>query len=63
MLFALRAARWNRATAADKVRELAAVALEGAATALRARQDHRVRAGVERAMRRMALVTDLEAAP
>ena len=64
MMFAvLRGCAWNQDRAAARVRELAAAALEGAAAAALAHQDDRVRAGVERAMRRVALAADLEAGP
>ena len=60
MLTVLRCARWDRSAAGEYARELAATALENAAKALRLRHDDRVRALLERAMRRIALVTDLE---
>ncbi len=60
MLTVLRCARWDRSAAREYTRELAAMALENAAKALRVRDDDRVRALIERALRRIALVADLE---
>jgi len=59
---ALRGAAWNRAAAAMRVRSAAAAALERAAVeALHGARDDRVRALVDRALRRLSLVADLEA--
>ena len=59
---ALRKAAWNRAAAEVRVRLAAAAALEGAAAAVRhGARDDRVRALVDRALRRLSLVADLEA--
>ena len=60
MLTVLRCAQWDRSAAGEHARELAATALENAAKALRVRDDDRVRALIERALRRIALVSDLE---
>ena len=60
MLALLRGFRWQRPPAAARARELAAEALEVAAVEVRARRDDRVRAAIERAVRRLALVVDLE---
>lgn len=61
ILAMLKGAEWNRAVAAARVRDMAAVALEEAASALRnAADDNRVRALVDRALRRLSLVADLE---
>ena len=58
---ALRGAGWDRIVAAERVRQAAAGALEGAAVALRhGAGDDRVRALVDRALRRLSLVADLE---
>jgi len=67
-LAALRGAGWNRAAAEMRVRLAAAAALEGAALEVRhGARDDRVRALVDRALRRLSLVADLaveeEAAP
>ena len=60
-LAALRGAGWNRSAAEATVRLAAAGALEGAAAALRqGAGDDRVRALVDRALRRLSLVADLE---
>ena len=60
-LAALRGGGWNRAAAEATVRLAAAGALEGAAAALRqGAGDDRVRALVDRALRRLSLVADLE---
>ena len=60
-LAALRGAGWDRAAAEAGVRQAAAVALEGAAAALRQDAgDDRVRALVDRALRRLSLAADLE---
>ena len=57
---ALRGAAWNRAAAEMRVRLAAAAALEGAAAAVRhGARDDRVRALVDRALRRLSLVADL----
>ncbi len=53
-------AGWKRDAAAAGVRELAAVALESAAGELRRGRDGRVRALVDRALRRLGLLADLE---
>ena len=60
---ALRGAGWNRVVAAERVRQAAAAALEGAAAAIRHAGDDRVRALVDRALRRLSLVADLETEP
>ena len=61
---ALRHAGWNRAAAATAAPLAAAAALEGAAAALREDAgDNRIRALVDRALRRPRLVADLEAEP
>ena len=54
-----RGAQWNRAAAAAHARELAARAFEAAADALRAGQERRARAAVERGLRRLMVATDL----
>ena len=59
MLALLRGFRWRRADAAARARELAAAALEAAALEVREKRDDRVRAAVERAVRRLGLVADL----
>lgn len=58
---ALQGAGWNRDAAAGRVRALAASALEAAGVAVRRGKDGRVRALVDRAVRRLTLVADLEA--
>lgn len=60
-LAALRGAGWDRAAAEAGVRVAAAAALERAAAALRqGAEDDRVRALVDRALRRLSLAADLE---
>ena len=59
---ALRGAAWNRAAAEMRVRLAAAAALEGAAAVRHGARDDRVRARVDRAVRRLSLVADLAAA-
>ena len=58
---ALQGASWNRDAAAERVRALAARALETAGVEVRRGKDGRVRALVDRAVRRLTLVADLEA--
>ena len=58
---ALQGAGWNRDATAERVRALAASALEAAGVAVRRGKDGRVRALVDRAVRRLTLVADLEA--
>ena len=60
---ALQGAAWNRDVAAERVRDLAASALEAAGVEVRQGKDGRVRALVDRAVRRLTLVADLEAGP
>ena len=61
-LAALRGAGWNRAAAQMRVRSAATAALESAAAEVRhGAHDDRVRALVDRAIRRLSLVADLEA--
>ena len=59
-LAVLRGAAWNRAAAEMNARLAAAAALEGAAAEVRhGARDDRVRALVDRALRRLSLVADL----
>ena len=59
-LAALRGAGWNRAAAEMRVRLAAAAALEDAAAEVRhGARDDRVRALVDRVLRRLSLVADL----
>lgn len=59
-LAVLRGAGWNRAAAEMRVRLAAAAALEGAAAEVRhGARDDRVRALLDRALRRLSLVADL----
>ena len=62
-LAALQGAGWNRDTASARVRTLAADALEAAGVEVRRGRDDRVRALVDRAVRRLTLVAELEAGP
>ena len=62
-LAVLQGAAWNRAVAAAPVRDLAAGALEAAGAEVRRGRNGRVRALVDRAVRRLTLVADLEAGP
>ena len=52
--------RWNRPLAETQARALAAEALEAAAVEVLAHRDKRVRALVDRAVRRLRIVADLE---
>lgn len=56
----MKGAGWNRRTAETQMRTLAAEALQVAAGEVLASRDNRVRALVERAVRRLRLVADLE---
>lgn len=59
-LAVLRGARWSRAAAEMRVRLAAAAVLEGAAAEMRhGARDDRVRALLDRALRRLSLVADL----
>ena len=58
---ALQGVAWNRDAAVERVPALAASALEAAGGAARQGKDGRVRALVDRAVRRLTLVADLEA--
>lgn len=62
MLALLRGSGWRRTLAAERARELAAASLETAAREVRRGRlhDERTRAFVERAIRRLDLVADLE---
>ena len=56
----LRGMRWNRPLAETQARALAAEALEAAAVEVLAHRDNRARALVDRAVRRLRIVADLE---
>ena len=53
--------QWNRPLAETQARTLAAEALQAAAVEVLAHRDNRVRALVDRAVRRLSIVADLEA--
>ncbi len=57
----LRGVQWNRPLAETHARALAAEAPQAAAVDVLAARDNRVRALVDRAVRRLSIVADLEA--